>query len=163
MSVDVNAANPLLSRFEGPSPVVQVVIDMVKRGLLIAPVAVGLGWLFGGGDVAASIGFGLGLILLNLVLSAYIIKVTAEISFAALAGGTMFGFLLRLAIIMVAVLLVRNASWLNMVALGITIIATHLGLLFWELRYISASLAYPGLKPGAVSYTHLTLPTTPYV
>jgi len=149
MSVDVNAANPLLSRFEGPSPVMQVVVDMIKRGLLIAPVAVGLGWLFGGSDVGASIGFGLGLILFNLLLSAYIIKVTAEISFAALAGGTMFGFLLRLAIIMVAVLLVRNQSWLNMVALGITIIATHLGLLFWELRYISGSLAYPGLKPGA--------------
>ena len=24
---------------------------------------------------------------------------------------------------------------------------THLGLLFWEMRYISASLAFPGLKP----------------
>ena len=24
---------------------------------------------------------------------------------------------------------------------------THLGLLFWETRYVSATLAYPGLKP----------------
>jgi len=31
--------------------------------------------------------------------------------------------------------------------LAVTILATHLGLLFWELRYVSASLAYPGLKP----------------
>ena len=26
-------------------------------------------------------------------------------------------------------------------------LVTHLGLLFWELRYVSASLAFPGLKP----------------
>jgi hypothetical protein len=32
--------------------------------------------------------------------------------------------------------------------LGLTIILAHLGLLFWELRYVSLSLAYPGLKPN---------------
>ena len=35
----------------------------------------------------------------------------------------------------------------NMTALGICVLVTHLGLLFWELRYVSASLAFPGLKP----------------
>ena len=27
------------------------------------------------------------------------------------------------------------------------LIVTHLGLLFWELRYVSGSMAFPGLKP----------------
>ncbi len=147
--VEVNEVNPLLSRFEGSSPVMQVVLDMLKRGALIAPVAIGLGALFGGSAVAWSIAFGLGLIFVNFFLSAWIIQVTARISFAALAGGAMFGFLIRLGIITAAVLLVRNADWVNLVALGVTIIITHLGLLFWELRYISGSLAYPGLKPGS--------------
>ena len=31
--------------------------------------------------------------------------------------------------------------------LAVTILVTHLGLLFWETRYVSPSLAYPGLKP----------------
>ena len=31
------------------------------------------------------------------------------------------------------------------------IIVTHLGLLIWELRYVSISLAYPGLKPNTPS------------
>ena len=31
--------------------------------------------------------------------------------------------------------------------LGITLVASYLGLLFWELRYVSISLAHPGLKP----------------
>ena len=37
----------------------------------------------------------------------------------------------------------------NMVASASCILVTHLGLLFWELRYVSASLAFPGLKPTA--------------
>ena len=36
-----------------------------------------------------------------------------------------------------------------MTALAILMLVTHLGLLFWELRYVSASLAFPGLKPTA--------------
>ena len=28
-----------------------------------------------------------------------------------------------------------------------TILITHVGLLMWETRYVSISLAYPGLKP----------------
>jgi hypothetical protein len=34
-----------------------------------------------------------------------------------------------------------------MVPLALTILVTHLGLLAWETRYVSATLAYPGLKP----------------
>ena len=45
-------------------------------------------------------------------------------------------------------LAVRNQPWIDLVALGVTVLVTHLGLLFWELRYVSASLAYPALKPG---------------
>ena len=33
--------------------------------------------------------------------------------------------------------------------LAVAILVTHLGLLFWELRFVSASLAYPGLAPTA--------------
>jgi hypothetical protein len=29
----------------------------------------------------------------------------------------------------------------------LTIIVTHLGLLVWEMRFVAASLAFPGLKP----------------
>lgn len=147
--VEVNEANPLLSRFEGQSPVMQVVLDILKRGILIAPVGILIGYLAADSAGAWSVGLGLGLILVNFFLSAWIIQVTARISFAALAGGAMFGFLIRLGIITAAVLLLRNAEWVDLVALGVTIIITHLGLLFWELQYISGSLAYPGLKPGA--------------
>jgi Na+/H+-dicarboxylate symporter len=47
----------------------------------------------------------------------------------------------------VAVFAVRNLGWVELMPLGLTIILAHLGLLFWELRYVSLSLAYPGFKP----------------
>jgi hypothetical protein len=31
--------------------------------------------------------------------------------------------------------------------LGIAVVATHVGLLIWEARYLSVSLAFPALKP----------------
>ena len=67
-----------------------------------------------------------------------------------MVGAVLFGYIGRLALIALAVMLVRDASWVSLVPLGVTIIVTHLGLLFWELRYVSASLAFPGLKPTAV-------------
>jgi hypothetical protein len=67
-----------------------------------------------------------------------------------MAGAALFGYLLRLGLIFAAVMLVRNASWVEMLPLGIMLIVTHLGLLFWELRYVSGSMAFPGLKPKPV-------------
>lgn len=72
-----------------------------------------------------------------------------------MGAAAMFGFLLRLGLIMVAVLAVRDQPWVELVPLGLTIIITHLGLLFWELRHISSSLAFPGLKPQATPNPYL--------
>jgi len=46
---------------------------------------------------------------------------------------------------------VRNAAWFDIAPFAITLITTHLGLLFWETKYVSATLAYPGLKPSGGS------------
>jgi len=79
-----------------------------------------------------------------------LITFTARISLGLMMGATLFGYLMRLGLILLAVLLVREASWISLPALGLTIIITHLGLLIWELRFVSASLAFPGLKPRNV-------------
>ena len=47
----------------------------------------------------------------------------------------------------VAVWAVHDESWVSLKLLAVAILVTHLGLLFWETRYVSATLAYPGLKP----------------
>ena len=76
-----------------------------------------------------------------------IIAYTARISIHLLMGATLFGYLIRLGLIFLAVWVVKDASWISLPALGATIIVTHLGLLVWELKYVAISLAYPALKP----------------
>ena len=46
-----------------------------------------------------------------------------------------------------AVLIVRNAEWFATVPFAITLLITYLGLLIWETKHVSASLAFPGVMP----------------
>jgi hypothetical protein len=123
---------------------------MVKRGLIAAPVLVAICWAIWGTDGALSALYGVAIVCVNFLLAAALITLTARISLGLMMGAVLFGYLGRLALIGAAILLVRDASWVSLVALGLTIIVTHLGLLFWELRYVSINLAFPGLKPTAV-------------
>ena len=102
------------------------------------------GW---GAAGAWSVAYGLAIVITNFLLASWSLARAARISLALMAGMALFGFLIRLGLITVAVLVVRNASWVELVPLGLTLIVTHLGLLFWEMRFVSASLAFPGLKP----------------
>ena len=142
-----------VARLEGPSPAAQVGRDLVKRGIIVAPALMLIGLVIWGGDGFWSVGYGVALIVGNFALSALLIASTSRISLSLMMAAVLFGFLIRLGIIFVAVWVVRDASWMEFVALGATIIVTHLGLLFWELRYVSATLAYPGLKPGVGDQT----------
>lgn len=135
------------TRLDGPAPEVDVSLDLVKRGLMAAPVLIALCAVIWGGDGAFSSLYGVGLILVNFALSAGLIAVTARISLGLMMGAVLFGYLIRLGLVFAAVLLVRDAAWISLPALGATIIITHLGLLGWELKYLAISLAHPGLKP----------------
>lgn len=121
--------------------------DIVRRGLIAAPVLLAVCAALWGLDGLRGGLIGIAIVLVNFLLSAALITSTARISLGLMMGAALFGYLLRLGLILVVVLLVRDAGWISLPALGLTIIVTHLGLLLWELRYVSASLAFPGLKP----------------
>lgn len=142
-------------RVEGPSPAMAVALDIVKRSVWVIPVAVLVSVAFWGLSGVWSTMYALAIVVVNFLLSAYLLAVTGKISAALMAGAALFGFLIRLALIFVAVFLVRDASWMLFVPFGITLIVTHLGLLFWELRYVSSALAFPGLKPKPTSNPYL--------
>ena len=142
---------PFVTRVDGPATERDIARDMVKKGLIAAPVLVAVCWAIWGTDGALSALYGIAIVCVNFLLSAALITLTARVSLGLMMGAVMFGYLGRLALIGAAILLVRDASWVSLMALGLTIIVTHLGLLFWELRYVSITLAFPGLKPDAVS------------
>ena len=141
-------APTLLVRDDGPAVEQQIVRDMLtKRAIFVAPVLIGICAAVWGVAGALSSAFAVAIVVVNFVISAAMLAYAARISLALLMGATLGGYLLRLGIVTAAVLLVRNQSWVELLPLGLTLVATHLGLLAWETRHVSASLAFPGLKP----------------
>ena len=140
---------PMLTRDDGPATEVAISKDLVRRGLMVAPVLVALCGVIWGLDGVWSSLYAIALVLVNFALAAAIVAGTARISLGLMMGGVLFGYLIRLGLIFLAVFLVRDADWISLPALGATIIVTHLGLLLWELKFVAISLAHPGLKPTA--------------
>ena len=134
-----------------PAPEVEreLAFDMLKRGVWFAPVILLLATAIWGMTGAASAAVAITLVAVNLVLAAVSLSWAAKVSLTAIMAVSLGGFAVRMGLVCLVLLAVRDASWINLTALGITVLVTHLGLLFWELRYVSASLAFPGLKPTA--------------
>jgi hypothetical protein len=84
----------------------------------------------------------------SLFLAALSLSWAASRSLTLLMAVALGGFVVRMGLVTLILLLVKDESWIDLTALGVTVLVTHLGLLFWELRYVSASLAFPALKPG---------------
>lgn len=134
-----------------PAPEVEreLAFDMLKRGVWFAPAILVLATLIWGTQGTSSAAVAIALVAVNLLLAALALSWAAKVSLTAIMAVSLGGFAVRMGLVTAVLFAVRNAAWVHMTALGITVIVTHLGLLFWELRYVSASLAFPGLKPTA--------------
>ncbi len=141
MNADTFTADP------GPAVEAQVAADMARRMLPVLPILVLVAGLIWGVDGAISAALAVVLVLGNLALSAALLGWAARISLALLMAAALGGFILRLVLLTAVVYAVKDQGWVDIVALGITLIVTHLGLLVWETRHVSASLAYPAMKP----------------
>jgi hypothetical protein len=131
----------------GAAPEGAVARDLARRALLVTPlVLIGTGLVWGAGG-AASAAIGLALVALNFLASASLIGWAARRSSAAVLGAVLGGYLVRLSVLLGVVLALQTVSWVNVGVLVVTIAVTHLALITWEMRFVSFSLAAPGLKP----------------
>jgi len=149
----VTSPQPGLSgreREPGATPAVEQVVvnDMIRRGLPVLPALVALAAAIWGVDGGLSAAYAIALVLVNFVFSAALLAWSARISLPMLMVAALGGFVVRLALITAAVLVVKDQAWVELVPLGLTIIVTHLGLLIWETRHVSTSLAFPGVLPA---------------
>jgi hypothetical protein len=140
-------ASPFVTQLDGPAPEVSISKDMIRRGLLAAPLLVAVCGVIWGWNGALSALYAIAIVLVNFALAAAIVATTARISLGFMMGAVLFGYLIRLGLILFAVVVVKDAAWISRPALGTAIIVTHLGLLAWELKFLAISLAHPGLKP----------------
>jgi hypothetical protein len=126
----------------------EVARDLVRRLLVVAPIAIAIGVVWSGGVGAISAAIGLALVAANFLVSARAITWTARWSPGAVMGVLLASYLVRMAVLFGIALLLGELSWIDLPVLVVTIAVTHLALLAWETRYVSLSLAAPGLKPG---------------
>lgn len=141
------APSPLATRDLGPAPEPEIIRDLVKHGLLAAPVALVAGFVGWQVDGLTSVVVALAVVLANFALAAWLQAWAARISLGLVMGVALFGFVVRLAIVSAIVWSIGQQPWVEPLPLGLTLIIGHLGLLIWETKFVSASLAFPGLKP----------------
>jgi hypothetical protein len=140
------ALSPSAAADRGPEA--EIISDMLRRGLPMLPLLVIVPALIWGWDGGLSAGFAVALVLVNFTLTAIVLSITGRISPTALMAGVLVGYVARMGLVVVALYFAKKTSWAEMVPLGIVLVVTHLGLLFSEMRHVSASLAFPGLKPS---------------
>jgi hypothetical protein len=140
----------LFSRgLDGPAVERELAIHMARKALPVVPVLMILAAIPWGWPGVLSTAYAAGLVVVNMVVAATLMASAARRSLGLLMIVALGGYVVRLALVTVAVLAVIDQGWVEPVPLGLTLIVTHLGLLFWETRYVSASLAFPGLRPDA--------------
>lgn len=125
----------------------QLAMHMLRWAVPLAPIVVALCALAWGAAGAWSALLAVAVVVVNLVLSAAMLGWAARVSPVALMGAALGGFLLRMILLTAVVVAVKGEPWVNLTALAVAILVTHLGLLIWETRYVGANLAFPGVRP----------------
>ncbi len=142
MSTSAGLVTPPVDRIES-----RIARDLAKHALLVAPVlVVGVG-LWRGVEGAGAVALALAIVSANFLVAAAILGWAARTSPNLLMGVALMGFITRLILITAIGVGVKALDVVDWPVFCITLIASHLGLLFWETRSISLSLASPGLKP----------------
>jgi hypothetical protein len=121
---------------------------MARHAVIVAPVVILACGLLRGVEGAISAAIGLLLVMLNFALSARLIGWAAERSLSLLQAAVLGGFVVRLLALTLIVLGLEQFAFIDLPVLVLTIAVTHVALLIWETRYVSLTLAAPGLKPG---------------
>jgi ATP synthase I subunit len=125
----------------------RLAVDLARHGSYIAPVVVVGAGIARGVDGAASAALGLGLVVVNFLATAWLMGWAAKRSATTLAVMALGGFLARMAVLLGAMFLADALfGWVDVLVVAVTLFGAHLGLLFWELRSVSLTLAAPGLR-----------------
>ena len=137
----------IVNSFDNLEPEKRIANHLASRAFFVSPLFLIIGIIGWGLSGAASVFLALLLVVVNFLGGAAIITQCVKISLNMLYGGVLGGYVIRLALMTGVVMLARNFDWFETVPFAMTLLVTHLGLLATETRYISASLAFPDLKP----------------
>ncbi|MBT8202965.1 MAG: hypothetical protein KJO87_06645, partial [Acidimicrobiia bacterium] len=77
-------------------------------------------------------GVGVAVVVGNFLLSGWALSIAARISLAFYQAAALFGFILRLILITVSLLVLGSLTELDRLALGLSVVIAYLVLLSWE-------------------------------
>jgi hypothetical protein len=121
--------------------------DIARHGCYVAPIAMlGVG-LWRGPEAAGAVALAFVLVLGNFLLSAAILGWAARRWPELLLGVALMSFLVRFVVLTALGVGIKALDVVDWPVFCITLVVSYLGLLFWEMRSISLSIASPGLKP----------------
>ena len=107
--------------------------NTVARAVYVAPLLIGVFWLFRGWDGAWSAAIGGAVVIGNFLLAGAILSISARISLAAYHAAALLGFFLRLGLLTVTMLLIAKYAPIDRLAFGITAVVTYLVLIAAEM------------------------------
>ncbi len=118
--------------------------ELVRRVLpfvpLVALVAVGLGYAAGGADAAWSAAIGITIVTANFLMFALSIAWAATISPTMIAIVALGGYLVRLIVFTVALVILTKLSWFSPVAFALTLVPATIALLVYEAKALSGRM-----------------------
>lgn len=126
----------------------QIARDLARHGALVAPAVVLAGGLVAGAAGAVAAALALGVVVANFLLAATLLSGAARLSPTAVGAAALGGYVARLGVLALVAVALRTRTWLHFPTFLIVLVVAHLGLLVWELRSVSLSLAAPGLRPA---------------
>lgn len=109
----------------------------IARAVYVAPVLIAVFAATGGWEGAWSSALGVGIVVANFLLAGAILSISAKISLAVYHAAALFGFFLRLGLMVLTVLLIAQFVPIDRIAFGITAVAAYLVLLSWEAVAVS--------------------------
>lgn len=112
-------------------------INTVKRAVVVGPLMVGLFAILGRGPGAVAAAIGVGVVVVNFLATGWILSVAARISLGAYHAAALFGFFIRLGLLLLTMVLITRVVDLDRMAFGISAVITYLGLLVWETVAVS--------------------------
>jgi ATP synthase protein I len=96
-----------------------------------------LGWAIGGLDAGSSAAIGVAVVAANLAASALATSWAARISPTMLYGVAVGGFLVRMLVLVLVLVLLDPTSWFSPLAFALTVVPTTIALLAFEARSLA--------------------------
>ncbi|HVR32942.1 MAG TPA: hypothetical protein VMS74_09590 [Acidimicrobiia bacterium] len=117
----------------GTTPVEAVIArHTVRRAIWVGPLVVAVFWALRGFDGAWAGAVGVGVVVANFLLAGAMLSVALRISLAMYHAAALFGFFLRLGLIMGSMLAIAAVVSIDRLAFGLATVITYMVLLILE-------------------------------